>query len=74
MDYKIEYLKLFNKITDTIKVLERETTLLKAVQIKTEAMIFSDEVNEPNDESDKSQMAMKLFKEIVEGAHSENSE
>ena len=39
----IMYLKLFNQMTDSIKVLESEIIKLKALQIQTEEMFISAE-------------------------------
>ena len=46
MDYKGPYLKLFNQITDTIKVLDGELIKLKEARRKAEQLIIADESNE----------------------------
>ncbi|MCL2055504.1 MAG: hypothetical protein FWG90_13885 [Oscillospiraceae bacterium] len=40
-EYQTMYLKLFNQITDSIKVLESELIKLKAVQSQTEEMFIN---------------------------------
>ncbi|MCL2054152.1 MAG: hypothetical protein FWG90_06915 [Oscillospiraceae bacterium] len=40
-EYQAMYLKLFNQITDSIKVLESELIKLKAVQSQTEEMFIN---------------------------------
>jgi len=50
-DYKKMYYKMYNKITDTIEILEKEIEELRRIQITAEEMYISENDEENNNET-----------------------